>query len=214
MNRRKNFSRNALATATAAFALGISGLGISTTALGQGMPQGGEAPEGASPQSPPGQTPAANAPSTSSDGQSVGAPFITDQQSSQTLASSIMGMSIHNGTGKNTAEIGKVTDLILDKDHKLAGVVVGVGGFLGIGQKDVGIPWNKVDQVNPETRVAVISMSKEALEKAPPFTSTEEKKAQEKQEQEKMKAQQTQPGGVGGGAPMSAPAPAPAPGGS
>lgn len=209
MNGQKSFPRHVLAAAVAAFTLGISGLSLSTAALGQGMPQGGEAPEGAPPQSAPGQKPAANAPTSSGDGQSVGAPFITNQQSSQTLASSIMGMSIHNGTGKNSAEIGKVTDLILDKDHKITGVVVGVGGFLGIGQKDVGIPWNKFDQVNPQARVAIVSMSKEALEKAPPFTSTEEKQAQEQQEQAKMKAQQSQPGRAGGGAPMSAPAPAP-----
>lgn len=209
MNHQKNLSRHALAAAVAAFTLGISGMGLSTAVFGQGMPRGGEAPEGTPPQSSPAQKPAANAPSSSGSGQSVGAPFITDQQSSQTLTSSIIGMSIHNGTGKNSAEIGKITDLILDKDHKLTGVVVGVGGFLGIGQKDVGIPWNKIDQVNPETHVAIVNMSKEALEKAPPFTSMEEKKAQEKQAQEKAKSQQGQPGGGGGGAPMSAPAPAP-----
>lgn len=212
MNHQKIFPRHALVAAIAAFTFGIGGLGVSATASGQGMPQGGEAPESA-PQPSTGQPPAANTPSASGNGKSVGAPFITDQQSSQTLASSIIDMSIHNGTGKDAKEIGKVTDLILDKDHKLAGVVVGVGGFLGIGQKDVGIPWNKIDEMNPETHVAVVSMSKEALEKAPPFTSMEEKKAQEKQEQEKMNAQQSQPAG-GGAAPMSAPAPAPAPGGS
>lgn len=181
MNHQKSFSRHTLAAALAAFTLGISGLGVSTSAFGQGQgaPQGGEAP--------------------------AGAPFITQQQSSQTLASSVIGMSIHNGTGKDAQDIGKVTDLILDQDHKLAGVVVGVGGFLGIGQKDVGIPWNKVAQINPETHVAIVNMSKEALEKAPPFTSAEQKKAEK--EQEKMKAQQSQPSG--GIAPMPAPAPAP-----
>ncbi|TAN30547.1 MAG: PRC-barrel domain containing protein [Castellaniella sp.] len=210
MNHQKSFSRHTLTTALAAFTLGISGLGLSTAAFSQDQsaPKGGEAPEGA-PQSTSGQKPDANAPSAIGGSQSAGAPFITEQKSSQTLASSVMGMSIHNGTGKEAKDIGKVTDLILDGDHKLAGVVVGVGGFLGIGQKDVGIPWDKVAQINPETHVAIVNMSKEALEKAPPFTSTEEKKVEKQQEkeQEKMKTRQSQPSG--GIVPMPAPAPAP-----
>src|SRR6185312_12546385 len=167
MKHQKNPSRHAFVTALAAVALGMGGLGASATAFSQSTPPGGEAPQ-STPQ-PAAPQPTANA-APSDSGPSVGAPFITEQQSSQTLASSIMGMSIHNEPGKDAKTIGKVTDLILDKDHKLAGVVVGVGGFLGLGQKDVGIPWSKVEQINPETHVAVVDMSKEALEKAPPFS--------------------------------------------
>ena len=101
-------------------------------------------------------------------------PFITEQKSSQTLAKSIIGMSIHNSDDPDSKEIGKVTDLILNQDHKLAGIVVGVGGFLGMGQKDVGIPWSQVSEINPEKKTARVPLTKEELEKAPPFTTTAE----------------------------------------
>lgn len=206
MNQQKIFPRHAIGAAITALALGMGGLTATLPAQGQSVMPSSQAPQGNA-QSSGGEAPAAS-PAPSADQPAGEAPFITEQKSSQTLASSIMGMSIHNGTGKDAKDIGKVTDLILDKDHKLTGVVVGVGGFLGIGQKDVGIPWSKVQDIDPEAQVAIVDMSKEALEKAPPFTSIEEKKAQEKQEQEKMKAQQSQPSGGGGMAPMSAPAPA------
>ena len=41
--------------------------------------------------------------------------------------------------GPDNAHIGDVSDLLFDKSGKVDGVVVGVGGFLGIGKKDVAI---------------------------------------------------------------------------
>src|SRR5699024_8734395 len=73
--------------------------------------------------------------------QASGELFVKKQKSSQVLASSIIGMSIQNGTGKKAAEIGAVDDLIMNEQHQLVGVVVGIGGFLGIGRKQVGITW-------------------------------------------------------------------------
>ena len=102
--------------------------------------------------------------------------FITQQKSTQTLATSIIGMSIHNSSNPGSEDIGKVTDLILNKDHKLDGIVVGVGGFLGIGQKDVGIPWSRVQEIVPAAKTAVVKVTKSELEKAPSFTTTEEMK--------------------------------------
>ncbi len=160
----------------------------------------------------PSNTTQTEAPRTSNASPAASTAFITEQKSSQILATSIIGMSVRNGPGEDAKEIGKVNDLILDKDHKLVGIVVGVGGFLGIGQKDVGIPWESVSNINPETKVAQVGMSKEQLENAPTFTSETERKSQEKQEQQKQKMQQQQPlqPAAGTGAPAPAPQPAPA----
>src|SRR5699024_11159853 len=119
--------------------------------------------------------------------------FITAQKSSQVLASSLMGLSIQNGTGQDASEIGTVSDLIMDEQHKLVGIVVGIGGFLGIGQKSVGIPWEVVENLDPEKGVAVVSLSKEQLQNAPPF------KSQQEQQQEQQQQQQQQPSSTGGG---------------
>ncbi len=119
--------------------------------------------------------------------QGSGGKIIFVQKSSQVLASSIMGMSIQNGTGKDAAQIGTINDLIMNKQHQLVGIVVGVGGFLGIGQKNVGIPWTEVRNINPEKGVAVVDVTKKELSQAPAFTTKHEKKQQEKQQQQLQK---------------------------
>ena len=42
------------------------------------------------------------------------------------------------------AKIGDVEDVLLDKNGKVDAVILGVGGFLGIGEKDVAVPFNAV----------------------------------------------------------------------
>ena len=51
-----------------------------------------------------------------------------------------MGTTVVDPEGK---EVGAVDDLIFDEQKKIVGVVVGVGGFLGIGKKDVGLDWQQ-----------------------------------------------------------------------
>jgi sporulation protein YlmC with PRC-barrel domain len=60
------------------------------------------------------------------------------------IASTLMGASVYNSTEDNADTIGKVDDLVIDKDGKIVSVVVGVGGFLGIGSKDVAIDYSQV----------------------------------------------------------------------
>jgi putative membrane protein len=54
------------------------------------------------------------------------------------LVSDLTGTTVY---GTNNENIGEVNDVVLDRDGKLLAVVVGVGGFLGIGEKDVAIPF-------------------------------------------------------------------------
>jgi sporulation protein YlmC with PRC-barrel domain len=60
------------------------------------------------------------------------------------IASTLMGATVYNSADKNAQSIGKVDDLVLDKDGKIVSIVVGVGGFLGIGSKDVAIDYSQV----------------------------------------------------------------------
>jgi putative membrane protein len=68
-------------------------------------------------------------------------------------------------------KIGDVNDILLDKDGRVSTVIIGVGGFLGVGEKDVAVPFNalKVAEKNGD-RYLVMNTSKEALEKAPGYT--------------------------------------------
>jgi hypothetical protein len=60
--------------------------------------------------------------------------FVASQSADQLVFSKFKGTAV---VGSNDESIGAVNDFLFDKSGKLLGVVVGVGGFLGIGQKNV-----------------------------------------------------------------------------
>ena len=67
-------------------------------------------------------------------------------------------------------KIGDVNDILLDKDGRVSTAIVGVGGFLGIGEKDVAVPFNALKVAEKDgDRYLVMNTSKEALETAPGY---------------------------------------------
>lgn len=62
---------------------------------------------------------------------------ITQQSPNQWLASKFMGTDV---IGTDDAKIGDVSDVLFDKQGRVDALIVGVGGFLGIGQKDIALP--------------------------------------------------------------------------
>lgn len=59
----------------------------------------------------------------------------------QWRASKLVGVAIY---GPDNKSVGKITDTLIGKDGKVQDVIIGVGGFLGIGEKDVAIPFAAV----------------------------------------------------------------------
>ncbi len=45
---------------------------------------------------------------------------------------------------KSQSSIGKIDDVLIDKSGKITALIVGVGGFLGAGEKDVALPFSAV----------------------------------------------------------------------
>jgi sporulation protein YlmC with PRC-barrel domain len=41
-------------------------------------------------------------------------------------------------------KIGEINDVLVDNDGKIGAFIIGVGGFLGVGEKDVAVPFNSV----------------------------------------------------------------------
>ncbi|WP_322997726.1 PRC-barrel domain-containing protein [Castellaniella sp.] len=134
-----------------------------------------------------------------------GAASTSQQEASQVLASNLIGMPVRNGTDDKAEDIGKITDLVLNQDQKTVNVLIGVGGFLGIGAKNVGVPLDKV-AFNTQAKTAVVHMSKGELEKAPAYVTLADKQAKQEQaeQQSQLKQQQTQPPS----SPLGSPAPA------
>ncbi|TCR66522.1 PRC-barrel domain-containing protein [Bosea sp. BK604] len=56
-------------------------------------------------------------------------------------ASKLMGVDIY---GADDKKVGDVTEVVFDKGGKIETVTVGVGGFLGLGSKDVAIPFEQI----------------------------------------------------------------------
>lgn len=87
------------------------------------------------------------------------------------LGSKIVGANVYSTAGE---KLGDVNDLIIDGTGRLTGVVVGVGGFLGVGEKNVALSWNAVtvgamEKGKPRLSVDV---TRDALDKAAPFVAT------------------------------------------
>ena len=97
--------------------------------------------------------------------------FISTQSSNTWLASDFKGVDV---IGANDEKIGDVDDLLFDKDGKVLAYIVGVGGFLGIGAKDVALPPSafQVMQGRDSNDVKLkLSMTKEQLNSAADFKS-------------------------------------------
>ena len=73
---------------------------------------------------------------TTSSSSSTSAKFVSSQRQDQYLASKFKGTDV---IGSDDKKIGDVSDILFDKDGKIEAYVVGVGGFLGIGSKDVAV---------------------------------------------------------------------------
>jgi len=122
-----------------------SGSGSTTTGSPAMQPGAGTAPAGSSATvgapagggSPAPQTAASNA--GGSQGQ-----FMTQLQPNQIMASRLIGTTV---VGANNESIGDVNDVIIDRNGQAMAVVIGVGGFLGIGEKDVAVPFQQLDFV-------------------------------------------------------------------
>ncbi|MDB6181737.1 PRC-barrel domain-containing protein [Paracoccus fistulariae] len=66
---------------------------------------------------------------------------------------------------ENWEKIGEVEDLVLDANGQIVGAIAEIGGFLGLGEKEVMLTPEETAIIVTEDRIAVVSaLSKEALE--------------------------------------------------
>ena len=56
-------------------------------------------------------------------------------------ASKLVGLSVYN---EKNESVGSINDILADKNGKIVAVVIGVGGFLGVGEHLVAVPFDKV----------------------------------------------------------------------
>lgn len=90
--------------------------------------------------------------------------------SGQILANRLIGKAVYNGMGEDAESIGDINDLVLNSDGQAEAVIVGVGGFLGIGEKMVAVNFDRVEWTGEQgNERIVVEATREQLEAAPTF---------------------------------------------
>lgn len=102
------------------------------------------------------------------------------------MASDLIGMRIYNveadydtmepmvdGAETEWEDIGEINDIIVTAEGNVSSVILGVGGFLGIGERDVAVNMGALEVVREDgesnDRFLVVKTSKEQLEQLPEF---------------------------------------------
>lgn len=136
------------------------------------------------------------------------AKFINAQATDQWLSSNFIGVDV---VGPDNEKIGDVTDILFEKNGNVVGYVVGVGGFLGIGAKNVALAPTSFQVVADTDRATTgssattaaraddvklkLNMTKDQLQQAASFESKRE------QDSKARSAAQPAPGGMNRPAP-------------
>jgi sporulation protein YlmC with PRC-barrel domain len=87
----------------------------------------------------------------------------------QISASELLDETVMNEANES---IGDVNDVLLDTSGKIASVIVGVGGFLGMGEKDVALSFENLKFAKDKDNDLVVTtnVTKETLQATPAYT--------------------------------------------
>jgi hypothetical protein len=108
-------------------------------------------------QTTPAERPAAT---TTADGQ------FYSHQPGQMRASKLIGTNVTNAANES---VGEINDVVLGKDGKVAAVIIAVGGFLGMGEREVAISFSglKIARDSGNRDVITVNATKDQLKAAP-----------------------------------------------
>jgi sporulation protein YlmC with PRC-barrel domain len=81
---------------------------------------------------------------------------ISQEDAGQWRSSKVVGMNVYNNSNE---KIGNITDLLLDQNGKIQGVILGVGGFLGMAEHLVAVKFENLKWVNEAAQNATTSGS-------------------------------------------------------
>lgn len=110
-------------------------------------------------------------PATTTADTGMGGEYLATLAADQYLADDLVGDSVYTGPTNDSDNIGNINNLVINEDGTIAGLIVGVGGFLGIGEKNVGVPFDAVALTNNEEgeQHASLVVTREDLDAAPAF---------------------------------------------
>lgn len=81
------------------------------------------------------------------------------------LATNLIGETVYNGTGDDAENIGSVNDVVIGSNGSIESVVIGVGGFLGLGEKNVAMNYGDIKWAEKDgDRWIVVNATKDQLQ--------------------------------------------------
>lgn len=108
----------------------------------------------------------------------TGGAYLTEQSQTQMSANEYIGQPVYNGANES---IGEINDLIIEDNGGVVAAIVGVGGFLGLGEKNVAVPMEKItatqDTQSNELRLTTAETA-ESLQAAPAFKTLDQQAAE------------------------------------
>lgn len=166
---------------------------LTTTAIAALLASGAFAQDTTTPEAPATDAPAMEAPATdapSMDAPAMDAPAVdtaapvaptsilatgytvVDRDS---LATELIGQQVYSSQAADAEHIGNVNNFVIGENGQIAAVIIGVGGFLGIGEKNVAVNYLELEWVTAEdgSKRFVLPTTKEALEAAPDFEAVD-----------------------------------------
>jgi sporulation protein YlmC with PRC-barrel domain len=70
----------------------------------------------------------------------------------------------------NNSKIGEVMDVLVSPDGRVQALIIGVGGFLGAGEKDVAVSFDSIKETRKDNKIyLMMDTTKDALKSAPGF---------------------------------------------
>lgn len=133
-----------------------------------------------------GQQPPSQSQTTQSQPQSGGS------QTGVTIASdSLLGTKVRDAQGK---ELGEVSKLMIDAQQgKVETVVITQGGTLGMGGKEISVPWSALQVQRGQDQKLVVTMQQEMLQQTPAAQQKEQREQQPAASPPTNSEQRTQP---------------------
>lgn len=109
-----------------------------------------------------------NAPASEATPQRAG--FVQKQSANEWRGSKLIGTSVY---GPDNNSIGEINDVLIGDNGNVRAVVIGVGGFLGVGEKDVALPFDALNVTRKSGSSSIekinVSYTKDQLKNAPKF---------------------------------------------
>ena len=109
--------------------------------------------------------------------------FFVYEEDNQYRSTKLVGHTVVNSQDET---LGDINDLVISSEGDFEGVIIGVGGFLGIGEKNVGVRFDDLtitENVEAGDLKLTLNTTRDELENAPEFVTKEEQVAAEQRKQ-------------------------------